>query len=105
MSAPGQEPWDALTAALLQITQHAERLAALDEREATHYQQIAGRLTELARQLAETTDTVDRHPGHRRPAGSRSSTHSTASTSRSPLLAARLTDLAPARGDGDDGDR
>ena len=58
MDAAGHEAWDALTAALLQITQHAERLAALDERETTHHQQIADRLTELAQQLADTTDTV-----------------------------------------------
>jgi len=58
VSASGQEAWDALTAALLQITQHAERLAALDEREAIHYQQTANRLAELSRELADTTDTV-----------------------------------------------
>ena len=43
-------PADAVTAALLQITQHAERLAVLDQREAAHYRQITERLTELARQ-------------------------------------------------------
>jgi hypothetical protein len=49
---------DALTAVLLQITAHAERLAVLDEREATHHQQTADRLTELARQLISTSDRL-----------------------------------------------
>ena len=61
---------DALTAVLLQITQHAERLAVLDEREATHHQQITGRLTELARQLTDTSDRARRGPRDRRQAGS-----------------------------------
>jgi hypothetical protein len=51
-------PGDALTAVLLQITQHAERLAALDEREASHYQEISARLTELARQLTTTSQEI-----------------------------------------------
>jgi hypothetical protein len=102
MSASGQEARDALTAALLQITQHAERLAALDEREATHYQQVAKRLAELSRQLADTIETV---------------TDIQATTARqTPIidsldgldrqvaqLTKRLTDLAPSRDDGDHG--
>jgi len=36
VDAAEHDPRDALTAMLLQITQHAERLAALDEREAAH---------------------------------------------------------------------
>jgi hypothetical protein len=51
-------PGDALTAVLLQITQHAERLAALDEREANHYHEISARLAELARQLSATSEQV-----------------------------------------------
>jgi hypothetical protein len=47
-----------LTAVLLQITAHAERLAVLDEREATHHQQTTGRLAELARQLTSTGDRL-----------------------------------------------
>jgi len=58
VDAAGHQAWDTLTATLLQITQLAERLAALDEREAGHYQQVAGRLTALAQQLAETTGAV-----------------------------------------------
>ena len=49
---------DALTAVLLQITAHAERLAVLDEREATHHQQTADRLTELGRQFTSTGDRL-----------------------------------------------
>jgi hypothetical protein len=59
MSTPAHDPGDAVTAALLQITQHAERLAVLDQREAAHYQEIAARLTDLASQLTETGDRLD----------------------------------------------
>ena len=59
MSTPVRGPADAVTAVLLQITQHAERLAVLDEREASHYREIASRLAELARHLAETSDRAD----------------------------------------------
>jgi hypothetical protein len=102
VSAPRQESWDALTAALLQITQHAERLAALDEREASHHQQITDRLTELARQLVDTTETVT---------GIRATIDQQAPILDSldgldrqvALLARQLTDLTPPRGDGEDG--
>ena len=59
MSAPAHDPGDVVTAALLQITLHAERLAVLDQREAAHYQEIATRLTDLASQLTETSDRID----------------------------------------------
>ena len=39
---------DAMTAALLQLAGHAERLAVLDEREAGHFRATGERLTELA---------------------------------------------------------
>ncbi len=103
MSAAGHDAWDALTAALLQITQHAERLAVLDEREATHYLEIAARLAELGRQLADTTDSV-------------SGIHATADRQAAILdsldgldqqvaaLATQLTDLTPTRGHGDHGE-
>jgi hypothetical protein len=58
VSTPASGPADAVTGMLLQITQHAERLAALDEREAGHYREITSRLTELARQLTETSERV-----------------------------------------------
>jgi hypothetical protein len=103
VSTPAHDAWDALTGALLQITQHAERLAALDEREATHYQGIAARLTELARQLADTTEAV---------AGIQATANEQATILGSvggldqqvAALAARLTDLASARDSGDQED-
>jgi hypothetical protein len=59
VSTPAHRPADTVTAVLLQITQHAERLAALDEREASHYREIASRLAELAGQLAKTSGRAD----------------------------------------------
>ncbi len=59
MSTPAHDPVDVVTAALLQITQHAERLAILDQREAAHYQEIATRLAEMARQFTETSEHLD----------------------------------------------
>jgi len=55
VSTPASGPADAVTGMLLQITQHAERLAALDEREAGHYRDIIARLAELAGQLTDTS--------------------------------------------------
>ena len=57
-STPAHDPADAVTAMLLQITCHAEGLDALDERESRHYHDLAARLAELARRLAETSDRV-----------------------------------------------
>jgi len=100
VSAPGQESWDALTAALLQITQHAERLAALDEREATHHQQIAERLAELSRHLTDTTETVTGIQATI--AGQTPIIDSLEGLDQQvALLAKRLIDLAPSRSDGD----
>lgn len=45
-------PGEALTAALIQISSHAERIAGLDAREAGHYQDIAARLRDVADQAA-----------------------------------------------------
>jgi len=59
VSTPASGPADAVTGMLLQITQHAERLAALDEREAGHYRDIIARLAKLARQLTETSERAD----------------------------------------------
>jgi hypothetical protein len=53
MSTPEHDPGDVVTAIMLQITQHAERLALLDQREAGHLRDITVRLDELARHLAE----------------------------------------------------
>jgi hypothetical protein len=97
VSAAGQDAWDALTAALLQITQHAERLAALDEREATHHQQITARLAQQGRQLADTTNAVtDIQATVDRQAAILSSLDGL--DQQVAALAARLTDLVPARG-------
>jgi hypothetical protein len=59
VSTPPHDPGDLITAIMLQITQHAERLAALDQREASHARKIEERLDELARQLAVTGERVD----------------------------------------------
>ena len=59
MSTPASDPGDVITAALLQITQQAERLAVLDEREASHYREIAARLADLAQHVADTSERVD----------------------------------------------
>jgi hypothetical protein len=59
MAAVAPDPGSAVTAVLLQITQHAERIAALDQREAGRYQQITGQLTELAAQLAQARDRMN----------------------------------------------
>jgi hypothetical protein len=59
VSEPASGPADAVTAVLLQITQHAERLAVLDEREAAHYREVAAQLSQLAARVEETGDRVD----------------------------------------------
>jgi hypothetical protein len=59
VSTPADGPGAAVTAALLQITQHAERLAVLDEREAAHYREIIARLAELDGLLTETSGRVE----------------------------------------------
>ena len=58
MSAPAGDPGDVITAALLHITQQAERLAALDEREARHHQEITTQLAGLAALVADTSEQV-----------------------------------------------
>ena len=50
---------DAISVALLQIAQHAERLAVLDTREAEHHGQLEGRLGELAAQVGELASALD----------------------------------------------
>ncbi len=59
MNAPGQDPVDLVTGLMLQIAQHAERLALLDQREADHRAEMTNRLDELAQQLAEVSEQVD----------------------------------------------
>jgi hypothetical protein len=50
---------DAISVALLQLAQHAERLAVLDSREAEHHGQLAGRLGDLAAQVSELASALD----------------------------------------------
>jgi len=59
VSTPADDHGDVITAALLQITQHAERLAVLNEREASHYREIAARLADLAEHVADTSERVE----------------------------------------------
>ncbi len=101
MNAAGHEAWDALTAALLQITLHAERLAALDEREAAHYQQVAGRLAELAQQWADTTDAIT---GIQATVGQQTAILGSLDglDQQVAALTAKLSDLAPTRTLGED---
>jgi hypothetical protein len=50
---------DAISVALLQLAQHAERLAVLDAREAGHHLQLAERLGGLATHVGELASAVD----------------------------------------------
>lgn len=50
---------DAISVALLQLAEHAERLAVLDAREAGHHLQLAERLADLATQVSELASAVD----------------------------------------------
>jgi hypothetical protein len=50
---------DAISVALLQLAQHAERLALLDNREAGHHLQLAERLGDLATQVSALASAVD----------------------------------------------
>jgi hypothetical protein len=103
VSTTGHDAWDALTAALLQITEHAERLAVLDERETTHHLQISSRLTELARQLADATESVT---GIQATAARQAAILDSLDglDQQVATIAARLTDLAPERGNADCGE-
>jgi len=59
MNEDAHDPADVVTGLMLQITQHAERLTLLDQREATHIRELTDRLDELARHWAETGERVD----------------------------------------------
>jgi hypothetical protein len=50
---------DGLAAALIQISAHAERISAVDAREAAHYEDLAARLRDLADQSASLTTRAD----------------------------------------------
>jgi hypothetical protein len=96
VAAPAHGPGDAVTAALLLITEHAERLAAVDQREAGHYREIAARLAELTRQASQVSGTTDQ-------VRAVMTRHTAILDSLDGLdqqvaaLASRLTDIAPAR--------
>jgi hypothetical protein len=53
------DPADVITGLMLQITQHAERLALLDQRETAHHGDLTKRWDDLAQQLAEVAERVD----------------------------------------------
>jgi hypothetical protein len=94
---------DALAAALIQISGHAERISVFDDtREAAHYENIASRLRDIASQLATVTEqaggidaTLTRH-------------HAILASldgldTQVSSLAAHLTDLADSETGGDAG--
>jgi hypothetical protein len=56
----GDETGPVLTAVLLQLTQQAERLATIDQREADRYRNISTQLTKFADQLASSAEHVGR---------------------------------------------
>jgi hypothetical protein len=59
MNRPTHDPADVVTGIMLQTTQHAERLALLDQREASHSREMTNRLDELVQQLTVTREQVD----------------------------------------------
>jgi hypothetical protein len=59
MNEHAHDSADVVTGLMLQITEYAERLALLDQREAAHLCKLTDRLDELARHLAETGERVD----------------------------------------------
>jgi len=56
---PTHDPADVVAGIMLQTTQHAERLALLDQREASRCREMTNRLDELVHQLAETREQLD----------------------------------------------
>jgi hypothetical protein len=103
VDAAENEPWDALTAVLLQITQHAERLAIVDEREAVHHQETVERLAALAQQLTEATNAV---VGMQARADQQAAILGSLDglDQQVAAFAAKLSDLAPAHTHGEAGD-
>jgi hypothetical protein len=100
VSAPDSAIDGAITAVLLTITQHAEQIATLDEREATRYQHIALQLGELGRQLTEARDRLTAVAA----ATERQATLLDALNGLDQhvaALATRVTQIATSRGEGD----
>jgi hypothetical protein len=50
---------DAVSVVLLQLAEHAERLAVLDARETGHHRELAARLGDLATQAGELASAID----------------------------------------------
>jgi len=86
---------DAMTAALLQLSAHAERLAVLDERETCHFRAVSDRLNELATLIAGIGGTL------RDQAAILTGLERTGE--QVDALAARLTGILPDGGDGGTG--
>ena len=59
MNQPSHDPADVATGLMLQITQHAERLALLDQRELGHCRELTQRLDYLSKQLTEVIQQAD----------------------------------------------
>jgi hypothetical protein len=57
VNTPAPDPADVVTGILLQITQHAEQVTALDQREADHFREIAGQLDKLGRRAGRDQRT------------------------------------------------
>jgi hypothetical protein len=85
---------DPLSAALLQLMAQAERMVALDEREAGHYRETAGRLAELAGHAGQMSARLDDAAGT---LGRQTAILDTLDglDEQVAAIAARLTDLAP----------
>ena len=94
VSTPEHDPGDLITGVMLQITQHAERLALLDQREATHFRETAERLADMARTLAEVERPSRRRSRRSHPAVS------TAGHPRRPRQAGRHPGHPAHRNDG-----
>lgn len=59
MNQPSHDRADVATGLMLQITQHAERLALLDQRELGHCRELTQRLDYLSKQLTEVIQQAD----------------------------------------------
>jgi hypothetical protein len=103
VNTPEHDPGDLITGVMLQITQHAERLALLDQREATHFRETAERLADIARTLAELSDQVgDVHDVTARQTALLDTLDGL--DKQVATLTARLTEMTGNRGDADGAD-
>jgi len=59
MNQPSHDSADVATGLMLQITQYAERLALLDQRETGHCRELTHRLDDLSQQLTEVIQQAD----------------------------------------------